>query len=145
MPADVQATRADTWDLRVKIAGRNLATWDAQTGGAVDSEEFTYKPGAMAEPVSLGGSKTTENLVIRRLYRLNRDHIISDWLMRQVGKADVVITKQPLDSDGNAWGNPITYRGTLKRVTFPEHDSTSSDAALIEIEVTPDGYPTGMA
>lgn len=139
------ATRADTWDVRVTIGDRNLGTWDQQEGGDVDSEEFTYKPGGMADPESLGGSKTVENVTLRRLYRLNRDHIISDWLIRQAGRADVVITKQPLDTDGNAWGSPLVYRGTLKRVGFPDHDSGSSDAALVEIEVTTDGLPTGMA
>lgn len=136
-------TRADTWDVRVTIGGRNLGTWDQQEGGDVDSEEFTYKPGAMAESESLGGSKNSENLTLRRLYRLNRDHVISDWLIRQVGRADVVVTKQPLDTDGNSWGQPFVYRGTLKRVGFPDHDSTSSDAALVEIEVTVDGVPRG--
>jgi hypothetical protein len=33
----------------------------------------------------------------------------------------------------------LVYRGTLKTVTPPEIDSESSDAAVLEIEVTPAG------
>ena len=58
------------------------------------------------------------------------------WLASRAGKGSVVITKQPLDIDGNPWGDPITYKGKLKAVTPPEHDSTSNTEALLELEVT---------
>jgi hypothetical protein len=143
-------TRADTWDVKVGIIppGQSnpigFGTYDQQEGGDVDSEEFTWKPGGMKDPESLGGSRTVENLTIRRLYKLGRDHIESDRLIGWVGKARAIITKQPLDQEGNVWGKPIVYRGILKRVGFPDHDSTSSDAGLIEMEFTVDGMPTGM-
>lgn len=117
--------------------------WDKKTGGQVDSEESIYHPGAMADPVSLGGRKNVENLVLSRLCRIGRDWSVIPTLVAVVGKADVTVADQPLDFDGNASGiNPLTYRGTLKRVTPPEADSESSGAAMIEIEVTVEGYPS---
>jgi hypothetical protein len=61
-------------------------------------------------------------------------------LLARVGKATIVVKKQPLDVDGNAGAlRPLTYTGKLKRVHPPEPDSESSDAALLELEMTPVG------
>jgi hypothetical protein len=47
-----------------------------------------------------------------------------------------------MDPDGNIYGNPVVWNGTLKRVQVPDVDSERSEAALIEIEITVDGEPT---
>jgi hypothetical protein len=60
------------------------------------------------------------------------------WLITRAGKGKVVINKQPLDVDGNVFGTALRYTGMLKRVLPPEVDSESSNAALLELEVTPD-------
>lgn len=131
--------RKDQYDTRVSVDGRNLGTFDTMTGGEVDSDELKYKPGGMAPLVSLGGSITIGQVVVSRLYRLQRDHLLVHWLLSRIGKGKVVVNKQPLDPDGNAFGKPLVYRGILKRCLPPEVDSTSTDPALIEIEVTPEG------
>jgi hypothetical protein len=138
-------TRLDTRHVAVSIAGRHLGIFDYKSGGEIDSTDNSYPPGNLGDPVSLGGRRTVGNITVRRLYDLQRDHVISQNYINWVGKAQVVITDQPLDPDGNAFGKPIAYRGTLKRVTFPDHDSTSDDPALLELEITISGYPTGMA
>lgn len=138
------ATRADTYAVHVFINDIDFDLFDQMEGGDVDSEETKYKPGGMRPPVSLGGSRTVENVTLRRNYRLGRDHIESDRLIGWAGKADVEMHKQPLTHEGIAWGKPIVYRGTLKRVSFPDHNSESNDAGMLEIEVTVDGYPSGM-
>lgn len=138
-------TRSDTYNVTLSIDGVNYGTFDKMEGGDVDSEEYTYKPGGMAAPVSLGGSRSVENVTLRRLYRLARDHSITQRLFDKVGKGECVVTKQPLDVDGNVWGSPIVTRGTLKRVSTPDHDSESTDPGLLEIEITVDGIPTGMS
>lgn len=142
-------TRADTYTVTVTIFSPNNPTvimmkgvWDKLQGGQMDSDETVYHPGGMADPVSLGGRKTTENITVSRLYRLGRDHDTVQSLFNGVGKSKVTVAKQPMDIDGNVYGSPIVYNGTLKRVAPPDHDSESSDAGLIEIEVTVDGYPT---
>ena len=135
-------TRQDTYRITVSVAGINTGIWDKMTGGDVDSEENKYAPGGMAPHVSLGGRRTVENITVSRLYRLERDHVdlmqrMIDW----VGRAQVV-AKQPLDIEGNGYGSPLVYQGTLKRVSPPEVDSEASDAGLWEIEVTTDGFPS---
>lgn len=143
MPFEGQ-TRLDTYNITVTIAGQNLGTWDADEGGTIDSDSSSYRPGGMADPVSLGGTKTVEDVTLRRLYRLGRDHHISQRYIDWAGHAFVNISKQPLDIHGNKWGKPLVWNGILKSVKFPSHDSQSSEAGLIEIVVTIEGFPTGM-
>lgn len=134
-------TRADTWALHLTVAGVDWDIWDKKTGGQLDSEEYKYSPGAMATQVSLGGRRTTENLTVQRLYRKERDHDRVQALFDGVGKAKCVLKQQPMDPDGNRYGNPVVWNGTLKRVQVPDVDSERSEAALIELEITVDGYP----
>jgi|SRR5215471_9463762 len=134
--------RKDQWDTTVTIDGVAYGTFDQSTGGEADTDELKYKPGGMAAQISLGGIVTVGALTVSRLYVLERDHVNVHNLLGRVGKAQVVVKKQPLDVDGNAFGRPLTYNGVLKRVTPPEVDSESTDAALIEIEVTPSGTIT---
>lgn len=143
-------TRADTWLINVQIEHPtngnmlNYGTWDKVTGGGLDSDEATYRPGGMAPPVSLGGAKTVDNLVVSRLYRIGRDHAVVQQMFDSVGKCDMIVSKQPLDIEGNVEPGvkPIVYSGTLKRVTPPDVDSTSTDPALLELEMVIEGYPT---
>lgn len=134
-------TRADTWRCTVSLNGENMGVWDKKTGGKVTSNVTQYLPGGMAPQISLGGTKTTENVTMERLYRLHRDHQKMQRWINQAGKGKVVIHQQPLDIDGNSFGTPIVYKGTLMSVTPPEHDSTSTNPAMIIIEVVVDAQP----
>jgi hypothetical protein len=145
----IQATRQDTWQITLSVEHPqnpgsmiNYGVWDKKSGGEVDSEEKVYHPGGMVPPISLGGRKTPGNVTLSRNYRLGRDHDNVQQLFDAVGGSRVVVAQQPLDKQGNVYGRPIVYNGTLKRVTPPEHDSEGSDAAMIEVEITIDGVPT---
>lgn len=129
-------SRQDQYAIAVTIDGEDTGIWDKMSGGNVDSEETKYKPGGMAKSVSLGGSVNVENVTVSRLYVLDRDHLkVKSWINR-AGRAGVTVTKQPLDVDGNVFGSPLVYTGKLKAVNPPEVDSESSDAALIELEIS---------
>jgi hypothetical protein len=115
-----------------------LGTFDTLTGGGVDSDELKYHLGGMSGVISLGGLSEVDNVVIGRIYLLERDHGLVGGLLDSPGKVGMVIAKQPLDREGNVWGRPLIYIGTHKRTTPPEHDSNAAaDAALIELEMTP--------
>jgi hypothetical protein len=142
-------TRQDTYTIIVHIIAPgsdhviDFGVWDKMTGGQVDSDETRYNPGAMGPPVSLGGRKTVENVTVSRLYRLQRDHDEAQRFINWAGRARMTVIKKPMDIEGNVYAAspPITYNGTLKRVQFPEVDSESSAAGLIELEMTVEGYP----
>jgi hypothetical protein len=136
-------SRQDQYNVTVSIAGSNLGTFDKMSGGEFDSEETKYKPGAMAPQISLGGSQTVSNIVLKRLYVLERDHTIINWLKSQVGKGEVVVTKQPLDINEHPYGSPIVYQGKLKKVMPPPADSEATTTpAELELEVSTAGIVT---
>jgi len=140
--AEPTTNRKDQYAVNVSVDGTKLGVFDVMTGGDADTTEVVYKPGGMVPQISLGGIVTIAQVVLSRLYDLARDHDNMPWLLSRVGKGNVVITKQPLDVDGNAYGKPLTYGGTLKRVTPPPVDSNTPDAAILELEVTPAGTIT---
>lgn len=129
-------SRSDQYNVTVELDRSDLGTFDKLTGGEKDSEESKYRPGNMGEPISLGGYTSVGNVTVSRLYKLERDYPLTANLLNRVGKGAVMVAKQSLDVDGNPYGKAIIYRGILKAVTLPEHDSESSDAALIELEIS---------
>lgn len=135
-------SRQDQSAVTLTIDGRDLGIWAKLSGGEIDSEELQFKPGAMGASISLGGSVQVGELTLSKLYELavfqSGDDLIH-WLIMRVGKGNCVAARQPLDPDGNAYGAPLVYTGKLKTVTPPELDSESSDAALVELAITPNG------
>lgn len=135
--------RKDQHRVTVVVDGRKLGVFDVLTGGETDSDELKYRPGGMAPVISLGGVVTVGQLIVSRLYKLQRDHLQVHWLLGRVGKGNVTVSKAVLDPDGNAFGKPLVTKGVLKRVTPPEVDSNATgDAAVIELEITPEGVVT---
>lgn len=132
-------SREDQYMITVKVDGEDFGVWDKLAGGSIDSEELKYKPGGMQPHVSLGGSRTVENITVSKLYDLTAVHSKIKTLLNKAGKGQVTITKQPLDVNGTPFGLPLVYTGTLKQVTPPDADSESNDAALVEIEVSSSG------
>jgi len=141
MPVRENGTRQDQFVVRVHLNGQNLGIWDKRSGGALDSDDVKYYPGGGQQPVSLGGKRTTDNVTLQRLYDLKDDHDKLQTLFNAAGKGKVTISQRPLDDDNHEYGKSIVWNGTLKRVLPPEPDGESTSAALVEIEVTIDGYP----
>jgi hypothetical protein len=127
--------REDTYNVRASVDGVDLGTFDKMSGGELDSEETTFRPGALQQPITLGGAQTFENVTVSKLYT-DVVHNQFHWLASRRGKAEMIITRQPLDAEGNASGRVIVYSGKLKAVNLPEIDSEGNDAALLELEMT---------
>lgn len=131
-------SRQDMFAVHVYVDGNYLGIFDKMTGGDKDSEETKYKPGALGSAVSLGGSQTTNNVVVSRLYDGATDGPLlngPNGLLANVGKVNMSVTKVALDTDGNPVGGVgLTYAGILKTCTPPEVDSESSSAAMLQLE-----------
>lgn len=132
--------RQDQFQVTLSIDDVPFGVWDALSGGEIDSEETKYKPGGMAAQVSLGGSVNVGNITLKRLEDLGVMEPLVKTLAAKVGKGRCKVTRTPLDTDGNALPLlSLVYTGTLKTVTPAEHDSTGSDAAQIELEISTGG------
>jgi hypothetical protein len=133
-------SRADQYNVTVTVEGLGaLGTFDTFKGGEVDSDEQKYRPGGMADPVSLGGAVTMGNVVVSRNYKLDRDHAFIHTLMSLAGRANINVCKQPLDLNKVPYGRPLLYSGKIKTVKPPDHDSSASDPSMLEIEFVPVG------
>jgi hypothetical protein len=126
--------------VRVSVDGiGDLGVFDKMTGGEVDSAEQKYSPGAMGPPMSLGGAQTMGNIVLERIFVLERDSPIIHKLMAAAGVKSITATKQPLDGNKVPYGRPLVYTGKLKQTAPPDHDSTSSNPAILHLEFVPTG------
>lgn len=116
------------WLVTSWVAGLgNLGAFDQCTGGAGEAAEKKYREGGAVDQTILIGSKSRSNVTLERIFRSERDGAIFKKLDNSRGKA-MIVTKQPLDDDGNAIGEPIIYMGKLKNVTGPDTDSADESA-----------------
>jgi hypothetical protein len=120
---------------------KDIGTWDNVTGGSRSTDPNPYRPGGMGAEEQLGGTPKWTSLVLQRQFRSDRDAQIYKAMTAAVGRARAHYTEVPLNADGVAFPGapPATYNGTFVRVNRPDRNSMSDDAAIIEIEIAPDG------
>jgi hypothetical protein len=56
-------------------------------------------------------------------------------IYRARGRAVMTVVDQPLDEFGVAFGDPVTYKGKLKKVTPGNINANSNDVRMIELEM----------
>lgn len=122
---------------------RQLGTFDTWEGAGVTADNTKHRRGGMGPQVAIGGPVTIDDLTISRDYDLARDNKNAHWLSRAVGRGRVIATKNYLDSDGFKFGKPIIITGVLIGYNEPGADSDSSDIAMFELVVNPDGEVGG--
>ena len=150
MSTNILGTRQDTFLVALQVEDPkkpgtyiDWGIWDTKTGGDLDSEERLYYPGGMKDPYSLGGRISPQQVTLTRNYRIQRDHYHIQKLFDSVGVSNIIITQFPMDKYHKEHTPAIVYRGTLKTVTVPEHNSEStSDPAMLSIVCTVDSAPT---
>ena len=124
--------------VTVAVDGVSLGVVEDRTGGGQDSQETTYQMGGMGPRISLGGNVQVDNVVVRKLYDSAMMAQIK-WLLGRVGKGTMVVTDQPLDDNGAAFGEPLVWTCRLKRVTPPERTADSTAGGRVELEGTVNG------
>ncbi len=136
-------TRFSEAQFRVTLTvdGVNYGTWDKKTGGKSGSNTGAFPPGGLGDPEVISGPKVVDQLTLNRAYRPT-DHDNAAALLAAVGKGQCVVKQLPLDADGNAYGSPIVWNGLLASVQIPDHDSTSSNPAMLEVMIQTGGAPT---
>jgi len=134
-------SRQSTFRVTLSVDGVDWGVWEKKSGAKTSGNTQTLKPGGMAPQVSLGGTPTTDTITLTRNYDRIRDHQNVGQLLAGVGRAVCVVKQQPLDADGNAYGSPIVYNGTLDAVAPPDVDSSSDNSAEISVDITVNGNP----
>jgi hypothetical protein len=123
--------------VSVRINGVDTGVWDKRSGAEVDSAEKKYNPGGKAKPISLGGKQEIGALNCSRLFELSRDlPKIKGWMALAGRATPIVIIELFLDENDAVVDTGLTYKGTLKKVMQPDHDSESDEEAMVELEAT---------
>ena len=139
--AGIVGLRQDTWLNTVTIDGVDFGTWDTLQGGDPQAAETKYRPGGMQPEISLGGPNSVNNVTLAKLLTKGDYTTQLRALMvgGRIGKAHVVISRQPLDIDGNPFGDPLVYNGKLMHVLPGDTDSNASGASQWQIVVSTNG------
>lgn len=115
------------------------AYFASKTGGAVSAETSKVHDGGRKKPETLSAPPTIENVVISRPYRNTIHAPILKRLRRQVGEFRTTISVWDTDPDLGPIGEPTVYADALLvRVTSPDLDAASSEAARFELEFSVD-------
>lgn len=118
-------------------AKTSIGTFDTRTGGEKSATDTKHRPGGSLDEVSFGGPGTRANITVNRVFNaLSGDTALYKKLDAMIGRGQVTIVHQPLDADMIPFGDPITWTGTLIRVTPPGADSNASGMAMLELEVS---------
>lgn len=113
----------------------DLGVWENRTGGEGDSDSLKHREGGMGEIKTLGGAQLLDNVTVARRYDLSRDHPHIQALYRSRGRAVMTVVEQPLDEYGIAFGDPMTFRGKVKKVTPGDINANSNNVRMIELEM----------
>jgi len=131
--------RQDQWSNTLTIDGVPLGVWDTLSGGEVEAEDTKHRPGGMGAQVSLGGPSMTNNITMTRLLGQSDWDFMRYLMQSRVGRAECVVSRQPLDRDKNPFGRPLVYRGVLQRCAPGDTDSNSADSQMWEVVVSTEG------
>lgn len=106
-----------------------------KSGGGITSDATKIYSGGSDTPSIITGVPEIENLTIGRAYDQGRDDVLLSTLRKQVGRFDATITVQETDAN-YATGSlkKAVYTGKLVGITEPDYDSSSGDAAMLELE-----------
>lgn len=124
---------AQQWLITGTIAGAPIGVFDTCSGGEITAEPTKHRPGGMGQQSSNGALPEFGDLTIGRELDLTRDLALHARLAVFVGRADMVVSRQPLDVNGAPFGKSITYTGRMSGLTDPETDSNSAETSMYEI------------
>lgn len=124
----------NAFKCKLSIAGEDFGEFDSFSGGAYDSTETKYTPFDGVERVYLSFS-SVGNVTVGRSYEVARDGSIVQR-RESLQHQPFVLVVLERDANGVYQQNRAPYTGLTKAITPPEGDSTASDVAMLQIELS---------
>lgn len=124
------------WLATLNVNGVDYGIFDKFTGGDVSAAANKHRPGGMGPEVTYLALPTYTDVSLTKVYETQRDHDRVAQLHDLVGRALASVTLQPLDDQGNPWGNPRVYQGRLIGVKDGGTDSMSNAARMFEVDIS---------
>ena len=129
--------RKQQFFIQVSVPGVTIdsQSWDKASGGGIAPTMVKYAMGGMAPNVAIGGRRERADITVDRAWD---DTLISAALAldKASGNTPCTVAITPLKARGKTAGKPLIRTGILGPVTWPEADSSSSDAAMLQISVS---------
>lgn len=120
--------------ITVVVDGQVLGIFDSYSGGEPTAKSNKHRPGGMGAEVSYGSLPSWSDISVSRVYQTDRDWELERTLVTKAGRVSFSMTEQPLDPDGNSYGNPKTWSGRFLGVKPGKADSTSEAVRMWEID-----------
>jgi hypothetical protein len=118
----------------VKVSGIS-EYFDSKTGGETSSEVSKHHNGGILVPDILAAPPETDNIVVTRGWKHDRDAVAHRSARKKVGFWRTTIVVTPTNESLVAIGTPTTYTNALLvRVSEPDYDASSGDPATFELE-----------
>jgi hypothetical protein len=107
-----------------------------KSGGGITSDATKIYSGGSNTPSIITGVPEIENITIGRAYDSGRDDLMLQTLRSQVGRFTATITVQETDANYTAGTlkKAVYAEAVLVGITEPDYDSSSGDAAMVELE-----------
>lgn len=107
----------------------------SKSGGETTAETGEAWDGGSLKPEKTGGPATVANVIVSRPYRpLTHGPIRKAWA-KQVGRLRTTVSVWDTDPDLGPVGQPTVYANALLvRATPPDHDASSSETSMVEME-----------
>jgi hypothetical protein len=121
-----QSVREQQSRVTASLDGVQLGVFEDRTGGETGSNSVQYFMGGGGPRVSLGGQQQVGDVTLTVLSTPTVQSI-TKWVISRVGKGDITISDQPLDDEGNAFGDPLTWNGILMTATPPATGASSNN------------------
>jgi hypothetical protein len=121
--------------LTVVVDGQSLGTFDSFSGGDATAKSIKHRPGGMGPEVNYASLPVFSALTVSRVLEPARDWELIRTLNQKAGRVNASMTEQPLDADGNPWGNPKVYSGAFRGVKPGKVDSTSDNLRMFEVDL----------
>lgn len=137
--------REDLYNVTLTVEAENkkvVIPIDKMTGGAVQGKSTKHRPSnGLENEMGLGGPKSVSNATLTTLQSQEIEENLA-FLLGFAGRANIILSKQPIDENGKAFGKVLTYEGKLLDVTPSPTDSESEKTANIEFTVSLKSAPT---
>lgn len=120
----------------VVVDGQDLGPFDTFNGGQINRSNTKHRPGGRRTEKLYKGLPRYENVTVGRTYENERDHDqVVAWL-QQIAPQNAEVRRQPLDEDGNSFGDAIVYKGAIDQVQPGNVDSNSDDRVTLELQIS---------
>lgn len=116
----------------------DIGIFDTRKGGDNSIKVTMHRPGGMVPQKSFVTLPDYSTVTVSRVYERVRDHELVRALRTVAGKAFGTVTEQPLDTDGNAWGTPVTWRGRIGNIKPGDVDSNSTSVRMFDVDLEPE-------